>query len=291
MANLSFLQDPPPEYAFELSELGLAYARTGNQPQIGFTPLQPDTLVVSPMRDNVQRPDALAEQIRTVAPLRDAKKLRKAALILPDYSARVSVLDFDAFPGEPAEQLSLVRFRMKKSVPFEVESAALSYFAQPAEKGQKIHVLVAAISLEIIGRYEAPFRSAGFHPGLVTTSALAALDLLPGKEALIVAKLTGKTLTVTVLQQSQARLVRCVELPEVTGEEAIGVLYPTVAFVEDELGTRPQSLILCGFEELLQGHTQDWQDELGINIAGMKSRFGTPAAYNAGLLGYLESVQ
>ena len=51
-------------------------------------------------------------------------------LVLPDYCARVAVLDFDAFPSNPAEQLSLVRFRMKKSVPFDVEDSAISYYAQ-----------------------------------------------------------------------------------------------------------------------------------------------------------------
>ena len=40
------------------------------------------------------------------------KKRREAALILPDYCARVAVLDFDSFPADPKEQLSLVRFRL-----------------------------------------------------------------------------------------------------------------------------------------------------------------------------------
>ena len=52
-------------------------------------------------------------------------------LILPDYCARVAVLDFDTFPSDPAEQLALVRFRIKKSVPFDVDSAIVSYVEQP----------------------------------------------------------------------------------------------------------------------------------------------------------------
>jgi hypothetical protein len=35
----------------------------------------------------------------------------RAAVILPDYCARVAVLDFDAFPDDPEEQQALVRFR------------------------------------------------------------------------------------------------------------------------------------------------------------------------------------
>jgi Tfp pilus assembly PilM family ATPase len=48
---------------------------------------------------------------------------------------------------------------------------------QPAE-GKKFDVVVVVAPLEVISRYEAPFRAAGMNPGLVTTSSLAALNLV-----------------------------------------------------------------------------------------------------------------
>ena len=57
-------------------------------------------------------------------------------MILPDYAARVTVLDFDAFPSVAEEQASLVRFRVKKTIPFDIDSAAVSYFPQTVA-GQK----------------------------------------------------------------------------------------------------------------------------------------------------------
>ena len=119
------------------------------------------------------------------------------ALILPDYSTRISVLDFDSFPTDAKEQLALVRFRLKRSVPFDVESAAVSYWAQTGEKG-KMDVVVVMAPLEIVSRYEAPFRAAGMNPGLVTTSSLAALELAPEAGLSVIAKLTGHVLTVMV---------------------------------------------------------------------------------------------
>ena len=50
----------------------------------------------------------------------------------------------------------------------------MSYCAQPAAD-KKLDVVVAVAPLEIVARYEAPFRAAGMNPGLVTTSCLAAL--------------------------------------------------------------------------------------------------------------------
>ena len=74
-----------------------------------------------------------------------------------------------------------MRFRLKRSVPFDVESAALSYYAQRERAtARRVDVVVAMAPLEIVARYETPFRPAGLHPGLVTTSALAALELVAG---------------------------------------------------------------------------------------------------------------
>ena len=55
---------------------------------------------------------------------------------------------------------------------------------------------------DAFARYEAPFRAAGFHPGYVTTSALAALNLVPDSGVTVFAKLSGHTLTVVVLDRA-----------------------------------------------------------------------------------------
>jgi hypothetical protein len=81
------------------------------------------------------------------------------------------------------------------------------------------------------------------------------------------------------------KLVRCVELPETTTDEILAVLLPTMAYVEDEMGSQPARLLVCGFEDI-----SDWQRDLGVPVAQVQSRFGAPTQYNAGLLGYLQSV-
>ena len=63
-------------------------------------------------------------------------------------------------------------------------------------------VVVVMAPLEIVARYEAPFRAAGMNPGLVTTSSLAALELAPEAGLSVLAKLTGRVLTVLVREKS-----------------------------------------------------------------------------------------
>ncbi len=128
-----FAQDPAPAHVFEFSEAGVAYSANGHQ---GFARTSPGSLVVSPVEDNLLSADVVSQTIQRVAPANGGKK-RPAAVILPDNAVRVSLLDFDSFPSSPEEQLALVRFRVKKTVPFDIESAAVSYYVQPGTGGKR----------------------------------------------------------------------------------------------------------------------------------------------------------
>jgi type IV pilus assembly protein PilM len=278
----SFVKDPPPEHAFEISEAGISYAQGT---RTGFERFEPGTITVSPSADNILRPEIVASMIGHIAPANGARRRRPAALILPDYAARVTVLDFDSFPAVPAEQLSLVKFRIKKTVPFDIESAAVSYFVQPSplnKPGSKrVEVLAVTMAFDIVARYEALFRAAGFHPGEVTTSSLAALNLYRGEGVAVVAKLSGQVLTVTVFSGGTIKLFRCVTLEGTGDDEILAILHPTFAYVEDELASPVRKLILCGFPHGVPA-------ELRCEVEPLRSKAGTPGEFNAGLLGWME---
>jgi type IV pilus assembly protein PilM len=273
------VKDPPPEHAFEISEAGISYA---HGTKTGFEAFEPGTIEVSPSVDNVLRPDLVASMIDAIAPANGVKRRRPAVLILPDYSARVTVLDFDSFPAVAAEQLPLVKFRIKKTIPFDIESAAVSYYVQPSSGSKKVEVLAVTMAFDIVARYEALFRAAGFHTGEVTTSSLAALNLYRGDGVAVVAKLSGQVLTVTVLSGTTIKLFRCVTLEGSSDDELLAILHPTFAYVEDELGSPVRKLILCGFPRGVP-------EELRCDTEPLRSRLGAPGENNAGLLGYMES--
>ena len=282
----SILQDPPPAVAFEISEAGIAAARIGSRTELEFRPLKPGTLTVSPLKENVIDPDEFVMAVRALAP---SQKRREAAIILPDYCVRITVLDFDNFPSDAKEQAALVRFRVKRSVPFDVEAAAMSYWPQPGAH-KRVDVVVVIAPLEIVARYESPFRAAGMSPGLVTTSGIAALELAPESGISVMAKLTGHVLTVLVREKSTLKLVRCIELPSAELEDVASVLVPTFVYVEDNLGGRADKLILCGFGAETETAQHRFAQELGVAVEPLRSPLGTPGEYNAGLLGYLRSI-
>ncbi len=284
------LKDPAPQWAFELSESGIAFARRSDPSQIAFQPLAAGVVSVSPVRDNVQQPDELARVVAEIAAARAPGRHRRAALILPDYAARVGVLDFDAFPAGAEEQRALIRFRMRKAVPFDLDSAVVSHYVQRSGDGGRIDVVVAVVALDIVARYEAPFRAAGFEPGEVTTSTLAALNMVNPGDVTIVAKLSGMSLSVAVLRGSVLKLARCVDLENSSAADVAAVLHPTVAFIEDELKARPKRLLVCGMGALEGGEADAWREEWGVEVEPLRSKFGTPSAENAGVMGYMEAA-
>jgi type IV pilus assembly protein PilM len=286
-------RDPPPGHIFEVSPQCLAYVRPEAPQDIQYREFAAGVVQVSPLKDNIREPEAFHHALEALTvSLPPAKKPRPAALILPDYAARLQVLDFDTFPSNPEEQQALVRFRMKKSIPFDVESAAVSFYQQqPSSGSKKIEVVATSMSLEIAGRYEAPFRAAGFHPGLVTTSSLAALNLVPRAGLNMIAKLSRATLTVLVIDGESLRLVRCVELEDGSIEELTGLMHPTLVYAEDELKRRPDRILLCGFGADTEAVAQRWRQELGVPAEALQSSFGQPSRWNAGLLGYLQGAQ
>jgi type IV pilus assembly protein PilM len=275
--------------AFEISEAGIASARIASRAELEFYPLKAGTLSVSPLKENVVDPDEFTLAVRAVANTQTARKRKDIALILPDYCTRMAVLDFDSFPSDPKEQASLVRFRVKRSVPFDVESAALSYFPQPAT-GKKVDVVVVLSPIEVVARYEAPFRSAGMNPGLVTTSSMAALELAPEGGLSVFAKLTGHTLSVLVRVGPSLKLVRCLELASAGLDDVAGVLLPTFVYIEDNLGGRAERLMLCGFGAQADEAQRRFAEELGVEVTPLRSPLATPGENNAGLLGYLRSI-
>ena len=284
----SILLDPPPGMAFEVSEAGIAAARIGAKTELDFRPLAPGVLSVSPLKENVLDSAAFTNAVKALATAHAARKGKDATLILPDFSARTTVLDFDTFPADPEEQLALIRFRLKRSVPFDVESAAVSYMAQQGPK--RVDVIVVMAPSEIVAHFEAPFRAAGLNPGLVTTSSLAALELAPEGGLTMVAKLTGRSLTLLVRDKATLKLVRCLELPTSELEDITAVLVPTFVYMEDNLGGRAEKLLLCGFGSRTEDAKHLFQQELAVEVDELRSPLGVPGEHNAGLLGYLRSV-
>jgi type IV pilus assembly protein PilM len=141
-----------------------------------------------------------------------------------------------------------------------------------------------------VSRYEAPFRAAGMNPGMMIPSSLAAIELVPDSGLSVLAKLTGRVLSVVARQAAVPKLVRCLELPVPDVNEVSAVLAPTFVYLEDNLGGKAETLYLCGFGAGTDEAARRFAEELGVAVEPVRSPLGVPGEANAGLLGYLRSI-
>lgn len=156
------------------------------------------------------------ERSALVAALRKAleavlQRSRDLTLIVPDGAARVLLLDFDALPAKPAEALSVVRFRLKKLVPFEVEHAAVSYQVMASSR-DSIQVLAVAMPGDLRAEYESLVRDAGFEPGAVLPSTLAAIAGLREDRPALLVNASHDGVTTAIVRAGSLLLHRTVDL-------------------------------------------------------------------------------
>jgi type IV pilus assembly protein PilM len=158
-------------------------------------------------------------------------------LVVPDAALRVLLLDFDSLPHKVAEALPVVRFRLKKLLPFEADDAAVSY--QILSSGRNnLRVVAAAMPRTVLGEYEAAVRDAGYEPGAVLPSTLAALAALeePGSAALVV-NASRSGVTTAIVQAGQLLLHRSIDLgldasAGVVNDEGVAVAVQPVVLTE-----------------------------------------------------------
>ena len=290
-----WLSDPPPAHVFEITEYALSGVSPRNPAQLNRERLPERGLTPSPSLPNLIKPQLYRDAIARVSEA-NAARATATALVIPDYSARMAILDFEEFPSNDSERLSLLRFRLKKSVPFHIDEAQIAYSIQRSQPG-RVEVLAVTIARPILTEYESLFVEAGLRVGLVVPSLLASLAFCEQSHEgiTLLVKLTQTTLSMGLIEKGQLRLVRCLDL---TSEEldvsdsSIKTVFPilqqTLAFAEDQLDKPVNRALLCGFGLETNSLGDQIEQEFGIPFAPVKSRFGPALPENAGMLGLLE---
>src|SRR5580698_1019151 len=190
-----------PRLACEISPQGVVAARA----ETAASPLSAVarvTLAAGAVAPSL-KPGNVVDRVAVIAALRKvledvgAKPGSRAdmTLVIPDAAVRVLLLDFDSLPNRLSEALPIVRFRLKKMLPFDADDAMVTYQIMSTSK-QIVRVLAVAIPPDVLSEYEAAAREAGFEPGAVLPSTLAcvaAMDEAEGAALLINANPVGIT--------------------------------------------------------------------------------------------------
>ena len=139
-------------------------------------------------------------------------KTRDVTLVVPDSAVRVLLLDFDELPAKEAEALPVVRFRLKKLLPFDADDAAISFQVMTTTRGL-VQVIAVAMPREVQSDYESLVREAGFEPGAILPSTLASLaGLDEGDRPRLIVNAGRKSITTAIVKGGILLLHRTVDL-------------------------------------------------------------------------------
>jgi type IV pilus assembly protein PilM len=198
---------------------------------------------------NLRQPELVYEAIRDTLGTIGGRS-RDVIAVLPDAAVRVVLLDFETLPTKRDEVEGVVRFRLKKSLPFDVDKAKVSYHVQPSRTGVRV---IAAVALaNVVEDYEAVFRQAGYQPGVVMPSMLAALGAANAPQPALVIKVDARTTSIAILDGQQLLLFRTLENTRgvnISGEQLAEEVYPSVVFFQDTYQLNIGQIFVAGLPE------------------------------------------
>lgn len=127
-------------------------------------PLPEGALVPSLTADNVHDRRAVVEALERV--LGRTGRPRRVGLVVPDVIAKVSLVRFEQVPDRAADLEQLVRWQVRKTAPFAVEDAQVS-FVPGARLPDGQEFVVALARRAAIEEYEGLCAEVGAHAGIV----------------------------------------------------------------------------------------------------------------------------
>jgi hypothetical protein len=185
------------------------------------------------------------------------------AVVVPDDIVRIAFLTVENRSKNSEERETFIRWKLKKTVPFDVDSAQIAYRAFGSPRGNStVEILVALSPRSIVEEFESLFDSLDIHAGMVIPSTLAALNLLnaPAGDSLVL-KVAPDCVTTTVFKEGRMQFYRRIA----DASSLYDAAYPTVMYYQDKLGGSGfRHLFVCGYDQDVCMATSELQEKLGF---------------------------
>jgi type IV pilus assembly protein PilM len=181
----SWIASPPPDAAVEIAadrvSVAVAAERGGGLAVQAYAvePLPAGAVVASLTSSNIHDRAAVVSALRS-ALNRAGARPRRVALVIPDLSAKVSLVRFDTLPARREDLDQLVRWQIKKASPFPLEEALVT--STPGARGAdgSAEFLIVTARRDVVAEYEAVCDELKIYPGLVDLATLSVVNLFLG---------------------------------------------------------------------------------------------------------------
>lgn len=263
---------PHPSLVVEIAAQHVAAARWSKRGAhlegMAVESLPVGAVMPSTVETNVTQPDAVRAALRRVfarIPVNGAP----IALLVPDLVVRVFIQPFDSLPRKADDALPLLRWRLKKSVPFDVDETVVSWTRQTG-RGGNLEVVTAVARQQIVREYEQIAESLGAHAGVVLGSTLAATPLLEERGATLLVRLCGNILTTVVTRGANLCVYRSTEMTAdaklLEPQAMLDEVFPAVAYYQDTWGAPIDRARVTGFGDREQIFGGALAEELKIGV-------------------------
>jgi type IV pilus assembly protein PilM len=271
---------PHPLQVVEIAPDHVAAARwksaRGHLESFAVEYLTKGSVIPSPVEPNIARPDQVRSALRRVFE-RSFPKGTIFALLIPDPAVRVFILPFDNFPRGAEEALPLLRWRLKKSVPFDVDETVVSWMRQTGRHGS-LEIVAAVARQRIIREYEEILESAGGQAGVVLSSTLSSIPLLESGGATLFVRLCGRTLTTVIVRSSALCVYRSSELNHdaatLDPQAVLDEVFPALAYDQDTWGTPIDRVRIAGLGDREEVFRRALAEELKCPIGPVSATEG-----------------
>lgn len=290
----AWLQTPPPTLGLHLDThrvTAVLVDRHAGVPTIrgvASAALPAGALVPSLTGHNVLQTAAVVGAVREVVG-QVGGRVRRVALVIPDTAAKVSLLPFEEVPANPRDLEQLLRLQMRKSVPFPMEDAQITW-AQGGPQQTGTLLVVTAMRRDAVREYEDVCAGAGLHAGTVDLATFNVLNLaliagvpghgLPGDTLLV--HVTAGYASIALMRDGGLIFFRT--RPNDATEPVADVVHQTRMFYEDRLDGRGFARVL-----LVAGPDVDDRETLARNLATL---FDAPVSSLTldGVIGFADRV-
>ena len=233
--------------------------------------LPPGAVVPSLTSQNIIDPTAVAAAVRTVLGRLGTRPAR-VALIVPDLAAKVSLLKFDQVPEKREDLDQLVKWQIRKSAPFPIEEACITYTPGLREATGGAEFVVATARRAVIDEYEKVCSAAGVYAGLVDLATFSVVNLFlasgtaPSGDWLAVHMRPDYT-SIAIVRGENMIFFRT--RPEGEEESLADLVHQTTMYYQDRLaGT--------GFARVMMGGRGRMAGTLAQARASLEERLGVP---------------
>ena len=239
----SIFSSPAPSVAIEIASdavtaVALRSGGSGLAVAAHATEALPAGAVVPAVNEtNVQDRAGAVEALRRVLD-RLGRRVRRAAVILPDAVAKVSIVRFDEVPARARDLDELVRWQVRKAAPFRIEDAQVVYTRGVTDASGAADFIVALMRRSIVEEYEEVCREVDVHAGIVDLSSFNLLNTILSGGSIagdwLLVHMAPESSTIAVVRGGDLILFR--NRPVAGADQLADLVHQTAMYYEDRLG-------------------------------------------------------